>query len=164
MHTWGDEGVDWEGISNAAEFIGTNLRKWGRVGVTDYKEKYGSVRVYCHFGWHQLFSITHPGYVYSRYPKWFWSLDCLYISKLIRPLNRLIVPYQTWLYKYLYRKAVQKWPHLRLEILSGADYDELLAHLGVHRIRTSQNSYKIAIDWAPEDSRENTTTTIEEGE
>lgn len=150
MHTWGDEGVDWEGIGDAAEYIGRNLRRWGRVGVTTTKEKYGTVRVYCGFGWYQLFSITHPGYVYSRYPNWLWSLDCLYLSRLIRPLNRVVVPYQRWLYTYFYGRALKKWPHLRLEILSGADWNELLAKYGVHSVRTGPNSYEIKYDWHPD--------------
>lgn len=150
MHDWGNDKVDWKGISEAAEYIALNLRKWGRVGVTDYKEKYGTVRVYCNFGWYQLHSITHPGWAYSQYPKWLWSLDCLYLSRIVRYANPLIIPYQIWLYKYLYGRALRKWPHLRLEILSGADYNELFKEYGVHMVRTSENSYDIHYDWHPD--------------
>jgi len=55
MHSWGDEGVDWKGINEAARYIGVNLRRWGRVGVTQYKEKYGcyddKTRVLTDNGW-----------------------------------------------------------------------------------------------------------------
>jgi hypothetical protein len=147
MHSWGDENVDWDGLNKAAEFIGRNLRRWGRVNVFQYKEKWGTVRVYCSFGWSQLFTITHPGYAYSRYPDWLWQLDCKYISKLMGPLNRIVVPYQIWLYKFLYGRALKKWPHLRLEILSGADYHQLLAKFGVHYVRKSEYQYEAYIDW-----------------
>lgn len=150
MHSWGDKNVDWKGISDAARYIGTNLRKWGRVSVQDYKEKYGTVRVYCNFGWWQLHSITHPGYAYSQYPQWLWKLDCDYISKVVQLLNPLVTIYQVWLYKYLYRQAIRKWPLLREEILCGADYNELLTEHGLHRVRMGERSYAIHHDWHPD--------------
>ena len=127
MHYYGDEGVDWDGIDDAAEFIGSNLRKWGRVGVRQYKEKFGTVRVYCSLGWGQLHDITHPGHCFSRYPKWLWCLDVYYGTKIIPFLfSWFILPYHKWLYRFLYKQAVKKWPHLRREILCMADFKELL--------------------------------------
>lgn len=128
-HHWGEDGVDWSGISDAARFIGEYLVRWGRVGVRDWKEKFGTVRVYCSLGWHQFHSITHPRYQYSRYPQWLWSLDCRYGWRILWPVNRLVVPFHKWLYRRAYRLAVKKYPHLREEILSGADYSELLEGL-----------------------------------
>ena len=75
MHVWGDKDVDWQGIDDAASYIGDGLRFWGRVSVSQYKEKYGTVRVYCSLGlwdWHQL---THPGYAFNQWPKWLWPLN-----------------------------------------------------------------------------------------
>ena len=46
FHHWGDKGVDWAGINDAAEYIGTSLERWG-VCVHQYKEKFGTIRVYC---------------------------------------------------------------------------------------------------------------------
>ena len=129
MHYWGEEGVDWHGITDAAHYIGHILRRWGRVGVADCKEKYGEVRVYCTFGWHQLHNITHPGHFFSRYPKWLWELDCTYLHYLIRPLNVAVIPIQRSLYRIAYRRALRKWPHLRDEILEGADFPELLREI-----------------------------------
>lgn len=126
MHSWGDSGVDWKGISDAAHYIGDGLRKWGRISVMDMKEKFGTVRVYCHFGWYQLHSITHPGHHYCRYPPWLWHLDCSWGSRSIPYISRLVEPYQKWLYRFYYKRALRKWPHLREEILSCADYPELL--------------------------------------
>lgn len=130
MHTWGDEGVDWAGINDAACFIATNLVRWGRVNVRDYKEKYGTVRVYCSLGWHQLHSITHPRHCFSQYPRWLWSLDCLYLSRVIPRLTGwFVVPYHKWLYRRVYSAAVRRWPHLAKEITYCADYGELLLGL-----------------------------------
>lgn len=129
MHDWSNDDVDWNSINDAARYIGTGLVKWGRVGVRDYKEKYGTVRVYCSLGWSQLHSITHPQSVWSRYPQWLWSLDCRYGYLLVRPLNWIIVPFHKWLYRKMYSNAIKRWPHIRAEILNAADYDELLEGL-----------------------------------
>jgi hypothetical protein len=130
MHLWGDQNVDWAGINDAAWFIAKNLKRWGRVSVRDWKEKYGTVRVYCSLGWHQLHDITHPGYCFSRYPRWLWAFDCRHGSRIVQALTGWwIVPYHKWLYRFVYRRAVVKWPHLRQEILSAADFHELLRGL-----------------------------------
>jgi hypothetical protein len=150
MHRWGDEGVDWKGISDAANYIGKFLRRWGRVSVTQTKEKYGTARVYCAFGWYQIHSITHPGYVYSRYPRWLWRLDCYYGNYLTRPLNYLAVPFQKWLYRIAYQRALRKWPHLAGEILMGADFIELLMGLDPRLIREKDADGLTAITWDKE--------------
>lgn len=129
MHMWGDEGVDREGIDSAAAFIGRWLRKWGRIQVTQYKEKFGTVRVYCYFGFSQVHALTHPGYMYSRYPRWLWLLDCQVGRHLVRPLKWVAVPLQKRLYRWRYARAVQRWQHLRAEILDAADWPELLKGL-----------------------------------
>ena len=128
MHHWGDENVDWKGINDCTSYIGKNLLKWGRCNVWQYKEKYGTVRVYMGgFGWTSLHNITHPGYAFSKYPKWLWNLDCIILSKIIPVLfNWIIVPYHKWLYKKLYSDMIKKYPHLKKEILYLADYYELL--------------------------------------
>jgi hypothetical protein len=130
QHIWGDKDCDWKGIDDAARYIGLWLRRYARMNVSDIKEKWGQPRVYVSFGWHQLFCITHPGYAYSRYPKWLWYLDIYYISGIVQLLNPVVVPIHKFLYKWRYKKAIQKWPHLKGEILSGADWPELLKDLG----------------------------------
>lgn len=129
---WGTPGIDFKGIEEAASWIGSHLVRWGRVNVTQTKEKYGTARVYLYFGWHQFHSITHPRYVFNQYPKWLWNLDCTVGSKLIGLMNPIIIPYQQFLYKRAYKLAIKKWPHLRLEILNGADYPELLEELSMN--------------------------------
>ncbi len=130
MHTWGEDDFDWLGIDCAAQYIGENLRKWGRVDVRQYKEKFGEVRVYCSLGlymWHQL---IWPGYVSNQYPwHWLWTRDVYFPQWIFRLVNRLVVPYHKWLYRVLYGEAVRVYPHLHDEILDAADYPELLKGL-----------------------------------
>lgn len=133
MHSWGDESVDWDSINAAAEYIGTTLVRWGRVPVRDYKEKWGTVRVYTGFGWESLYTITHPRYVYYRGPRWLWvHVHCSSWSRWIFRylINPIVIPYHMWLYRQVYQEAVQRWPRIACEILHAADYHELL--VGLH--------------------------------
>lgn len=127
MHKWGDENVDWKGLNEAPRYIGTFLRKWGRVGVRDCKEKYGTVRVYLGLGWYSLHDVTHPGHCFSRYPKWLWTFcHSKPMLNIFQILNRVVVPYHIFLYKFIYKRAVKKWPHLVEEICCMADYQDLI--------------------------------------
>lgn len=125
MHSWGDPGVDWKGINDAAEYIGGWLRTYARVEVRCIKEKFGTVRVYCSFGWGMFYSIWRPGYVW--FPKWWparfdmWLAD----SWVLRSINHVLIPLQMKAYVWRYRKAVERWPHLYKEIVSMADFGEL---------------------------------------
>lgn len=126
MHDWSANNVDWDGINGAARFIGQWLRTWARMSVGDYKEKFGTVRVYCHFGWSTLYSIYRPGYMWI--PTWWpYKLDLWfsYNTPFLKILNSIAVPIQKNLYVWRYKKAVQKWPHLYDEIVTCADYGEL---------------------------------------
>lgn len=152
MHNWGDPGVDWEGISDAAEYIASRLKRW-RVPVRDWKEKYGTVRIYTDFGWNSIHDLTHPGHVWTRYKRdgLLWKLNySTGFNKIFRLLNFVVVPFHQFLYTYYYGKAIKKWPHLRSEILHGADFNELLTKFGVHQVRTSENGYSIYYDWHPD--------------
>ncbi len=126
MHDWSDKNVDWKGIDDAAYYIAHWLKVWARVGVLDYKEKYGTVRVYCVFGWHGAYAVWRPAHCW--YPKWwpmrldFWLAD----ARLWQRINDIVIPLQRKAYAWRYKKAVQKWPHLYKEIVSMADYGELL--------------------------------------
>lgn len=129
-HYWRDESFDWRGLSKACGFIGENLRKWGRVDVTQWKEKYGECRVYCRIGISMFHQIIWPGYCYNQYPyKFLWVLDCKYFRFISPVINLIAIPYHKWLYRKLYAKAVKDYPHLHDEILDAADFDELLEGL-----------------------------------
>lgn len=129
MHSWNDTSVDWNGISDAATYIAKELRTYARINVRDSKEKWGTVRVYCDFGWYNLHSIMYPGYYRNQFPKWLANLDNRYLWQLVSLLNIVVVPFHKRFYRKTYRRAIHKWPHLRKEILAGADHSELLAGL-----------------------------------
>lgn len=131
-HVWGNWPDEFfNQVGNAAVEIGEFCRRWGRISVTTTKEKYGTARVYCHFGIHQMFSITHPGYVYSTYPPRLWKLDCIIMPKIFHffRINRMVIPLQQMIYRYAYKRTLQNFPLIRNEILDGADYPEYLRGL-----------------------------------
>lgn len=45
------------------------------------------------------------------------------------PVNKIVIPYQMWLYKKAYERAVKNNPQHAWAIIIGADYQELLAHI-----------------------------------
>lgn len=125
MHKWGDPNVDFEEIDAAAEYIYMYLRRW-RVPVRDYKEKYGTVRVYTGLHWERGWLFMHlfkPDHMYYRFPRWVRTVDFWIPAHW---LNIVIHPLYKHLYTRAYGNALKRWPHLRREILSGADYSELL--------------------------------------
>jgi hypothetical protein len=146
MHSWGEENVDWEGISDAAYYIGGWLRKWGRMSVSDMKEKYGTVRVYTSFGWYSAHQLTHPGYAYHQWPKWLRPLDYYVLSRVISVLNPVVVPIHKAMYRYRYKQALRRWPHLAGEILMGADWTELLLGLDSRLVVETTGAYT-SIRW-----------------
>lgn len=143
MHKWGKEGVDFGGIYDAASYIGGKLRTYGRVNVSDMKEKYGTARVYVSFGWTQLHDITHPGYHYIQ-----WKGGHYYVPSW---LNYLVIPYQKWLYRYYYKKALKKFPHLVEEILTGADWSELLLNLDPRLSIVRESDNVTVVHWDSKD-------------
>ena len=128
MHYWGDKSVDWEGIDSAARYIGERCRRLGRIQVTQYKEKYGTVRVYCYFGEVSLHGLIWPGYICKRpfWPKWAWMLDIYFWPKFFRytGFSWVLFKWQKWVYRTSYIRAVKRWPHLKQEILCAADWHE----------------------------------------
>jgi len=126
MHSWDDPGVDWKGIDAAASYIGDFCRRWARLGGQT-KEKFGQIRFYARFSNMSLHGLIYPGYVYSQFPKWLWRTDISYITPVLEFLfGKLFHKWQTFIYRQAYKRAVKKWPHLRKEILSAADQDQLL--------------------------------------
>ena len=128
MHSWGDKGVDWSGISDAAEEIATYLTRYGRISVQDFKEKFGTVRVYCDFGYFSIRTILNPGSPYWKQNRVLDALDKV-LMPVISRLNPIIVKYHEAVYRRAYKKAIMKYPHLIGEIMSGPDYYSLLEGL-----------------------------------
>lgn len=127
-HSWGEKGVDWEGIENASYYIGDWLAKWVRMPVFQCKEKFGTVRVYCAIGWESFYSIWRPKHAWVV--KWWpYKLD-LTVSQYLMPLlNKIVVPIHRTAYRFRYKQAIKDWPHLKDEILECADFGEYLKGL-----------------------------------
>lgn len=95
------------------------------MGVSQTKEKFGTVRVYCHFGWDSIYGIFYPRHVWVK--KWWpYRLDLTMSSLLCRLLNIIVVPYQKIIYRLAYKQALRKYPDLRDEIMCCADWYEVL--------------------------------------
>ncbi|SRR5229473_1852558 len=124
MHSWSDDNFDWNGLDDVGDYIGLWLRRWVRMDIRQIKEKFGTLRIYCSFGWNSFYSVYHPGYCWS--PKWWpYDLDRTLSDYLMPIFNKVIIPIQQKAYTWRYKKAVQKWPHLYKEIVSCADWGEL---------------------------------------
>lgn len=131
MHRWGDGFKYFYEVEQAAYDIGEFCRKWGRIHVGQTKEKWGTARVYCSFGYLSLHSLLYPGYHYKRHywPDWLWAFDIYYLSKALNFFARPLHRYQQIVYRLGYWKALKKFPMIREEILAGADYPEYLEGL-----------------------------------
>jgi hypothetical protein len=118
-------------LDEIAHEIGVFCRRWGRISVSQTKEKYGTVRVYCGFGYYSLHSLIFPGWVYKhpKFPKWLWSLDIYYLSSIIGWFHPILYRYQTWIYSMAYWKQIKKYPHLFDEITGSMDWPE---HIGFY--------------------------------
>jgi len=142
MHTYGNwPDKKFNQVEDAASMIGEFVARWGRIGVMQTKEKFGTVRVYCHFGIDCIHSVIWPRHCWIH--KWWpYRLD-LAISKLITPLiNRVLAPYQIWVYRKAYSQAVNKYPHLKNEIMCCADYGELLEGVAGYKHSDYWKEYK----------------------
>jgi len=94
MHSYGNWPDELFGdVSAAAEYIGRWLRQYGRINVRDYKEKFGTVRVYCSIGFDQFYNIFFPGYCWIK-PWWPNKLDhwLSYKTPLLKWINAIAVP------------------------------------------------------------------------
>lgn len=121
MHSYGDEDFDaWDDLDDAASYIGNLCRKWGRIQVWQYKEKFGTVRVYCSINCQSLHDLIFPGYCLVHKPYGFW------VFPIFRPFHMLVFKYQKFIYRLAYKNAVRKWPCIRKEILCCADFPEYL--------------------------------------
>ena len=149
MHTWDDKEVDWNGINDAANYLGDYGRKWGRLGGQT-KEKYGSIRWYANFGYLTLHTLIYPGYVYSKFPRWLWVLDCKYFGPFLQYFfETKFIGWQIFIYNRAYQNALKKWPHLRAELLCSADYPEYIK--GATRIEeTDCEIIKHVLGWQGE--------------
>lgn len=126
MHTWDEKDFDWFALDKAGYLI-SKVLKAGRIGC-NYKEKYGTLRLYSYFYNGSLHSLCYPGYHYNRFPKWLWHLDVWYIQRICSRigLRWLIFQFQKPFYTFAYLLAMQKYEHIREEICVDAEYPNLI--------------------------------------
>lgn len=105
------------------------LNKYGRICVMDAKEKYGTVRVYCYFGYSCFHSLFFPNKTFVIWPKWLYAIDLWLSERIIKFINKLAIPYQKYIYRRAYTKAVRENPDLAINILQCADWPEYLEDL-----------------------------------
>ena len=113
----------------AAYFIHRYLVKYGRISVRQSKEKFGTVRVYCHLGYFGFYNLFYPGRMWVHWPKWLYALDLKFGRPVMQILNKVIVPYHKFIYRRAYKKVVEKYPAIKENILCTADFSNLLEGL-----------------------------------
>lgn len=123
MHSWGDDFKYFKEVDVAARYIGAFCKKWGRIPVTNYKEKYGTVRVYCNFYCDDLHTLLFPGWGYVRGP---YKLMTFPLFRWARPI---VLFWQHFIYRLAYKLAIKKYPMIKEEILCCADWNEYLKGL-----------------------------------
>jgi hypothetical protein len=128
FHNWDDQDFDWKSLYDAIEEGTHIMEKFGRIGVHS-KEKYGTARWHLYLFTGHLHELTHPGYVYCRYPKWLWRFDVNY-----RPLRFLIHPIRWWQKKvieYAFNYMCNRYPHISAEIVVNGPESLLPDHLKI---------------------------------
>lgn len=152
-HDWSEETFDWDSLYKAERLANKLMKRLGRIGVHS-KEKFGTLRwdIYLFNG--TLHSFTHPGYVYSQYPKWLWIFDCNY--KPLRFLKFIVVPWQKLVVKLTFSILVKKYPHIVDEIISDAPRELLTKELSKRAgklwktsCRICKTSYTCDNDYCP---------------
>jgi len=116
-HEWSDDWGYWKLLNEGICYIDNELRK-ARIGVHS-KEKFGSARFSLYFFNGHLHDLTHPGYVYSQYPKWLWKFDVTkspYIFKYLG-LTFIIRQLQYMWLKRVLTNAEALYPEIKKELL-----------------------------------------------
>lgn len=137
MHYWGDDWPYWDDLNQCVNYISKRARDY-RIGG-QIKEKYGTVRWYIYL--HDMISdLIWPGHIWVRWnakswwhPALRWAqpvlgpvmswIDYRIYSTKKNPVKTLIQKYQYKKVLQIYKEALEKWPHLRKEILSSSDLD-----------------------------------------
>jgi hypothetical protein len=128
MSYYDDDTTDYAGMNSCQDILYHYSHRYGRFGG-QIKEKYGTIRFYAVFNDQSLHGLIFPGYCYKHknYPNWLWSLDIYYISEFIgKVFGRPLFWWRKQVYNYAYQQCLKKHPNLRRELLSSADYPELI--------------------------------------
>lgn len=148
-HYWGDEDFDWNSLYKAERELYQIMTKYGRIGVHS-KEKYGSLRFSIYFCDGSLHSFTHPGYVYSQYPKWLWILNCEY--KILNLFLPIINFWQKLVLQYAFTKVCDKYPHITEEIIHDMEHGVLPPDLELIRARGWSSTCNSCKSWYTTDN------------
>lgn len=127
MHVWGDEDFDWKQLSESIDMVDSFMRFWGRIGVSS-KEKYGTARIYVTFWDGSLHGMLYPGWCSSQFPKWLWKFDLFCIGPFMRwtRVASLVNWYQKKIYGMAYRRAIKKYPKIKVELVIDCDWEDLI--------------------------------------
>lgn len=131
FHDWSDNTFDWKSLYKAEQEI-CDILKLARIGVHS-KEKYGTLRWAIYLFRGNMHDLTHPGYVYSQYPKWLWKFDVR--TKPFRWLGKPIRWFQREIISIAFVTVCQKYPHIVKEIVCDMHEELLPTHL--RKIRNS---------------------------
>jgi hypothetical protein len=142
-HEWGDKDFDWDSLYQAINTGTMLMKRFGRIGVHS-KEKYGTARWSLYLFNGSMHSLTHPGYVSSRYPKWLWEFDCKKPLKFLKPL---IIPWQELVIKQTFNYLAKKYPHIVDEIISDAPRELLSFTLKKRAGKLWKTSCKKCNNW-----------------
>jgi len=114
-------------------FLSNRLNSMGLIRIDDSKTKFNQIRVYVRFGAFYVGDLVPYGIMYGlRFANLFrhtafkipyYKLDRIRIPGFI---NYLLIPYQRFVYRQVYKYTIKKFPKYRENLLSGADYPELL--------------------------------------
>lgn len=118
-------------LDKIAYEIGNFCVRWGRIPVTQTKEKYGTIRVYNSFGIFGLHGLLFPNRVYKhqKFPQWLWEFDINHISGIFEKLNFIIIPYQYFIYKLAFYKTMWKYPEYYDLIFQAIDHPEAIGYV-----------------------------------
>jgi hypothetical protein len=147
-HEWGDEDFDWKSLDKAISEVDHIMTAYGRIGVHS-KEKYGTARWSLYLCTGSLHSLTHPGYVYSRYPKWLWSFDVR--NKPIKHIAPIIRLWQKKVIQYAFTVVCMRYPHIRDEIIMDAPRELLPPDLAIAAAKMWSNTCDHCKEWSTTD-------------
>lgn len=129
MHSYGSwPAKRFHQVAHAADDIGRDCARYGRIFVAQTKEKFGTARVYVTFGFIGFHALIWP--TLHWYQNW-WpcQLDFWLTHKLERPIGYLLNKWQPFIYRWAYKRALKKYPKIKPEIIGGADRQDLLRGL-----------------------------------
>lgn len=140
-HIWGDKTFDWHGLNEAIHYIDDFCTKYGFIQVTS-KEKWGQADIYVYWWDGTIWSLFYTSRWWKmskKWPGWLRSVDFKLGDLLtLIGVRRLVHAYQQFIYKLAYDRALNRWPHLKEEIVGGMAEWEVLEKVMVKHQLTKQ--------------------------